>query len=68
MLDTKIDKEEFSNFVSMLTENTIHPMQKEIDKCKKDIVCIEVSYLSSLTIFYCGFSHSLKIFLKLSKL
>ena len=45
MLDAKMDKEEFANFVSILTEETIHPMQKEIDKCKKDIVCIEVSLL-----------------------
>lgn len=36
-LDLKLDKAEFSNFVSMLTEETINPMQKEIDKCKKDI-------------------------------
>ena len=43
MLDTKLDKEEFSNFVSMLMEETVGPMQKEIDKCKKDIQCIEVS-------------------------
>lgn len=36
-VDSKLDKEEFANFVSMLTEETINPMQKEIDKCKKDI-------------------------------
>lgn len=45
-LEKKLDKEEFSNFVSMLTEETIHPMQKEIDKSKKDIQCIEVSSLN----------------------
>ena len=44
----KLDKEEFANFVSMLTEETINPMQKEIDKCKKDIQCIE-SFLESLS-------------------
>ena len=43
MLDQKLDKDEFSNFVSMLNEETISPMQKEIDKSKKDIQCIEVS-------------------------
>lgn len=43
MLDQKLDKAEFANFVSLLTEETIGPMQKEIDKSKKDIICIEVS-------------------------
>ena len=43
LLDQKLDKDEFSNFVSMLNEETISPMQKEIDKSKKDIQCIEVS-------------------------
>ena len=47
-LDSKLDKEEFANFVSMLTEETISPMQKEIDKCKKDIQCIE-SFLENLS-------------------
>ena len=47
-LDLKLDKEEFANFVSMLTEETINPMQKEIDKCKKDIQCIE-SFLENLS-------------------
>ena len=37
LLDAKLDKEEFANFVSLLQEETISPMQKEIDKCKKDI-------------------------------
>lgn len=37
LLDQKLDKEEFANFVSMLNEETLAPMQKEIDKCKKDI-------------------------------
>lgn len=49
MLDAKMDKEEFANFVSILTEETIHPMQKEIDKCKKDIVCIEVSLVLTIS-------------------
>ena len=43
MFDQKLDKSEFENFVGLLNENTIAPMQKEIDKSKKDIVCIEVS-------------------------
>ena len=43
LLETKLDKSEFGNFVSLLTEETVSPMQKEIDKAKKDIVCIEVS-------------------------
>ena len=43
LLDRKLDKLEFANFVSMLNEDTINPMQKQIDKCKKDIQCIEVS-------------------------
>ena len=43
MFDQKLDKSEFENFVSLLNENTISPMQKEIDKSKKDIICIEVS-------------------------
>ena len=46
--DLKLDKEEFANFVSLLTEETINPMQKEIDKCKKDIQCIE-SFLENLS-------------------
>jgi len=37
MLDLKLDKAEFTNFVSLLQEETISPMQKEIDKSKKDI-------------------------------
>ena len=48
-MDGKLDKEEFANFVSMLTEETISPMQKEIDKCKKDIQCIE-SFLENLSL------------------
>lgn len=32
----------------MLTEETINPMQKEIDKSKKDIQCIE-SFLENLS-------------------
>ena len=47
MIETKLDKTEFGNFVSLLTEETISPMQKEIDKAKKDIVCIE-SFLGDL--------------------
>lgn len=47
MLENKLDKTEFGNFVSLLTEETISPMQKEIDKAKKDIVCIE-SFLGDL--------------------
>ena len=47
LLDTKLDKIEFSNFVNLLTEETIGPIQKEIDKAKKDIVCIE-SFLGDL--------------------
>ena len=43
LLDLKLDKAEFTNFVSLLQEETISPMQKEIDKSKKDIQCIEVS-------------------------
>lgn len=43
LLDMKLDKAEFTNFVSLLQEETISPMQKEIDKSKKDIQCIEVS-------------------------
>jgi len=34
--------------VSLLTEETIGPMQKEIDKSKKDILCIE-SFLENLS-------------------
>jgi len=37
LLDMKLDKAEFTNFVSLLQEETISPMQKEIDKSKKDI-------------------------------
>ena len=54
-LDAKLDKTEFANFVSLLQEETISPMQKEIDKCKKDIQCIEVSFLALidfLTLIY----------------
>ena len=43
LLDAKLDKSEFGNFVSLLTEETVSSMQKEIDKAKKDIVCIEVN-------------------------
>ena len=55
-LDQKLDKSEFSNFVSLLTEETISPMQKEIDKSKKDIQCIEVSLnlTYSLTLRLCS--------------
>lgn len=48
LLDLKLDKAEFTNFVSLLTEETISPMQKEIDKSKKDIMCIE-SFLENLS-------------------
>ena len=48
MMDLKLDKVEFTNFVSMLNESTISPMQKEIDKSKKDITCIE-SFLENLS-------------------
>ena len=53
-LDAKLDKEEFANFVSLLQEETISPMQKEIDKCKKDIQCIEVSTINCefITLIY----------------
>ena len=53
-MDLKLDKVEFTNFVSMLNESTISPMQKEIDKSKKDITCIEVSTIFKLisVIFY----------------
>lgn len=37
LLDKKLDKLEFTNFASLLQEETISPMQKEIDKSKKDI-------------------------------
>ena len=47
-MDLKLDKVEFTNFVSMLNESTISPMQKEIDKSKKDITCIE-SFLENLS-------------------
>ena len=51
LLDQKLDKDEFSNFVSMLNEETISPMQKEIDKSKKDIQCIEVSVTNTEPLF-----------------
>ena len=47
MLDEKLDKEEFANFVRILSEETITPMQKEIDRNKRDIQCIE-TFLENL--------------------
>ena len=43
MLDEKLDKVDFENSMTSLNENMLEPMQKSIDKCKKDIECIEVS-------------------------
>ena len=45
MLDEKLDKQEFSDFVTLLTEGTIRPNNQEIDKAKKNIKYIEVSYI-----------------------
>ena len=43
MLDQKVDKCDFENFVSLLTNETIAPMQKEIDKST-----IEIQHLLEL--------------------
>ena len=37
LLDSKLDRKEFTNFVSRFTDETLNPMQNEIEKCKKDI-------------------------------
>ena len=39
--DTKLDKEEFSDFITLLNEGTITPMQKDLEMCKKNVKCIE---------------------------
>ena len=49
MLDEKLDRVEFENAMANLQDNTLDQMQKQIDKAKKDIECIEVSNSSTQT-------------------
>ena len=44
MVDEKLDRVEFENAMANLHDNTLDQMQKQIDKAKKDIECIEVSH------------------------
>ena len=44
MVDEKLDRVEFENAMANLQDNTLDQMQKQIDKAKKDIECIEVSH------------------------
>lgn len=43
MLDQKVDRTEFSDFVNMLTEGTIKPHNLEIEKANRNIKYHEVS-------------------------
>ena len=43
MLDEKLDKIEFVNVISKLQDITLSNLQKQVDKAKRDIECIEVS-------------------------
>lgn len=45
----KLDKEEFSDFISLLNEGTIAPMQADLEKCIKNVQCIE-SFLDDLAV------------------
>ena len=43
MLDEKLDRIEFENVMGKLQDITLSSLQKQVDKAKRDIECIEVS-------------------------